>query len=155
MNTERDSRIYAVDGKTVFLIDALWAVPSTTYNDWRPWYGHVHKHLAWTCFEPGQLLVIAPSAGGRQEYSGQPCLFVKGPKDAPTGRYDYNCRVFTRYDGYQEIPTARLVPIELCEPILAVESRWTASIQLVAVPIRSDVWTLAEMGVVSPRSALE
>ena len=148
MNRERDARIYTVNGITAFWIDALWTVPSSTYDEWRHWYGRVHKLCTWTCFERGQLLVIAPSAGGKQEYSGQPCLYVKGPNEHFAGRSDTNCRVFTRYDGYQEIPTARLVPIELCEPILNPEDRWEARIQLARVPKRTDVWTLAELGVI-------
>jgi len=97
--------------------EQLWVVPDNYYDDYRPWYGRIHKNVSYTCFEYGQLLVIGPTASTTSTWqlTGKACLFIEpcsGWKKEQFGTY---CRVFTPYNRETRVSTYRLAPIEVCE----------------------------------------
>jgi hypothetical protein len=98
--------------------EQLWVVPDSYYDDYRPWYGRVHKDVSYTCFEYGQLLVIGPtkSKTNTWDLTGKVCLYIGPCSGWRKVQFGTECIVFTSYGRETRVRTSRLVPIEVCEP---------------------------------------
>ena len=116
-------------GNVLFVHDARWIVPPDYYDTWRSWYGWVHRNTTWTCFRRDDLLVIGPGRRGVQRLSGTLCLYL-----GLESRKKNRCLVHTQWGIEEPVPAYRLVPVQLCEPVMKLELVWTARYPLLEVP---------------------
>lgn len=116
------------NGDVLHSLDVKWAVPSDYFDQYRTWYGRVHRDVSWTCFENGQTLVIGPACRGSQHLTGTPCLF----REACINRHGYYSWVMTRWGRDECVLTYRLAPIEVCTPIRNLDLQLLATLPQVA-----------------------
>jgi hypothetical protein len=115
------------NGDVLHSLDVKWAVPSDYFDQYRTWYGRIHRDVSWTCFENEQTLVIGPACRGSQHLTGTPCLF----REACSNRNGYYSWVMSRWGRDECVMTYRLVPIEVCTPIRKLEHQVLATSNLV------------------------
>jgi hypothetical protein len=116
----------SIDGRARHLADALWSVPDDYYDDYRSWYGHVHRNVSWTCFEYGDLLVVGPAVRGSQLLSGTPCLFKHPANGWARQAPGYYSWIMNRWGRDECVATYRLAPIHVCSKIDRIDSLWYA-----------------------------
>jgi len=116
------------NGNVLFVHDARWMVPPDYYDEWRSWYGWVHRNTTWTCLTRGELLVIGPAKKGEQRLSGTLCLY-----DAIESRKKSRCAVYSQWGIEEIVSVYRLVPVELCRPITDIRHVWLAKHRLLEV----------------------
>lgn len=110
--------------RTPSAFDYRWLVPTSYYELYRPWHGRVHRDIQWSCYVAGDPLVIGPEYRWRRivnEHShlaGTACVFIQPLSGWGRRAYGQYCQVLTQFGYEVRVSSNRLVPLELCEPVL-------------------------------------